>query len=207
LPGIVALAALRLVLADIVPPDRQCLVVRCPAIGAEQPHAPDARADDPAWPGRDRHIPSRSAGPCRARRPSRSTACGTFFDKVPQLVELDHGRAARRRLRLGAAPLRMLAHPAQHALRRDADVLGHRVHRQTQAVELGCFRAAGLPRGVVRVNCRPRPCTASAVGRRRDPTGSAPCYGRPGRHRGARPSPSPPSTLAKACQIGPTLHG
>ena len=40
LPGIVALAPLRLVLADVMPADRQGGVVGRVIVGAEQPHAP-----------------------------------------------------------------------------------------------------------------------------------------------------------------------
>ena len=44
LTGVVALAALGLVLADIVPPDRQRGIVGCPVIGTEQPHTPGLQA-------------------------------------------------------------------------------------------------------------------------------------------------------------------
>ena len=100
------------------------------------PSASGVPAAGPASPDRGPRTPNRSAGRCRARMPSRSTACGTFFDKVPDLVEFDHRGAACHRLGLGAVTLRMIAHPAQHGLRRDADVLGDRVHRQAQAVKL-----------------------------------------------------------------------
>src|SRR3712207_2983805 len=59
-----------------------------------------------------------------------------FFDEVPDLVALDHRRAAPRRLGLGTLGLRVIPTPAQHALRRDPDAFGHRVHRQAQAIKL-----------------------------------------------------------------------
>src|SRR4051812_29167727 len=59
-----------------------------------------------------------------------------FFDEVPDLVDLDHRRAAPRRLGLGTVGLRVIPDPAQHALRRDPDALGYRVHRQAQAIKL-----------------------------------------------------------------------
>ena len=48
LSGIVALAPLRLVLADVVPADRQGGVVGCPVVGAEQAHAPPLQAGQQA---------------------------------------------------------------------------------------------------------------------------------------------------------------
>ncbi len=48
---VVALAPLRLILADIVPPDRQGLIVRCVVIGAEQPHTPARQALEQALKG------------------------------------------------------------------------------------------------------------------------------------------------------------
>ena len=51
LAGVVALAPLRLVLADVMAPDRQGLIVRCPVIGAEQPHTPACQALEQAVEG------------------------------------------------------------------------------------------------------------------------------------------------------------
>ncbi len=48
LSGIVALAPLRLVLADVVPADRQGGVVGRPVVGAEQAHAPGFEAGQQA---------------------------------------------------------------------------------------------------------------------------------------------------------------
>ena len=48
LPGIVALAPLRLVLADVVPANRQGGVVGRPVVGAEQPRAPGLQAGQQA---------------------------------------------------------------------------------------------------------------------------------------------------------------
>src|SRR5215217_4861788 len=80
-------------------------------------------------------MPSRSGGPCRARGPSRSRACWSFFDKVPDLVDLDHGRAPGR-LRLGAVPTGVVPDPAHHALRRNTQAFADRAQRQAGAVEL-----------------------------------------------------------------------
>src|SRR3954447_21610433 len=66
----------------------------------------------------------------------RHRVFGTFFDEVPDLVDLDHRRAAPRRLGLGTVGVRVIPDPAQHALRRDPDALGHGVHRQAQAIKL-----------------------------------------------------------------------
>ncbi len=48
LAGVVAFAVLRLILADVVPPDRQGLIIGRGVVGAEQTHAPALQALDQA---------------------------------------------------------------------------------------------------------------------------------------------------------------
>jgi hypothetical protein len=99
---------------------------------------------------------------------------------VPQLVDLDHDGTLGRH-RLGAMRLRVPAQPAHHALRRDADLLADRVHRQAGAVQrdrcplhrgrLAARRGAGEPPAAILA-----PPTLSAAGMTRsDQRGSAAC--------------------------------
>ena len=85
------------------PPEGGLRAPNRPCRTGARPRAPGGPGDAPTWPRCDRRTASRSTVPWRARRPSRSRACGSFFDKVPDLVDLDHGRAPGRR-RLGAVP-------------------------------------------------------------------------------------------------------
>ena len=64
---------------------------------------------------------------------------------VPQLIEFDHHRLARR---LGAEPIDIAANPAQHRWRCGAEQVGHGVERQVVAVQTGRRRVWPIRRTV-----------------------------------------------------------
>src|SRR4051794_37575982 len=119
-------------------------------VGAEQAHAPALQALEQAI---QRALVAAAARPIdQPARPALEglpdpECSGLFLTKcqtssisttaVPPRAGSGLGaRAAPRRLGLGTVGVRVIPDPAQHALRRDPDALGHRIHRQAQAIQL-----------------------------------------------------------------------
>src|SRR4051794_8858783 len=117
------------ILADIVPPNRQELVVRRIIICTVQLDAPGfcyaapallrslssaAPATGSAWRHHDRHIPSRRGVGQSDQKPARSTACSFFLKEMPELVQFHYDHAlARIRLRARRVRCGMNSDPIQ----------------------------------------------------------------------------------------------
>jgi hypothetical protein len=136
-----------------------------------------------------------------------------FFDEVPDLVDLDYRRAAMRRLGLGTGGLRVIPDPAQSALGRDPDALGHRVHRQAQAIKLDRV-PLHLHRLAARRGARELPAAARALALPALPAAGmagpdpwpdliSTVPRQAGQASGRSSIKPPPFRLANACQMGP----
>ena len=209
LARVVALAALRLVLADVMSPSRQGGVIGRPVVGTKQAHTPALQAlEQPIQRGLGAIAAFPVDQPARAALEGLPdpeflglffTKCQTSSISTTAVLAVGSG-LGQWRCAWSRTQRSMLC--AETPTRLATAFIDSPRQQSSIAWRLS---SAGLPRGVVRVNCRPQSallhrqrCRPQA---RPDLISTVPRQA--GQASGRSAITSPPFTLANACQIRP----